>query len=678
MARERSAERPWWVVPAIVYGATIALFLAWSPSNRAQFPLDDAWIHRVYARSFAWGHGFAYNDAQEAGCTSPLWAVISAPAQWLEPPFGPAAVVWAVKLLGVALGALSVAGVYRLGRQMLALSTSGPAVDPTIDPTIDAATGATGRTWPAALAASLFACEPALAFSTLSGMEVALLLCLWLWVLASIHAGRWRRAAVLLGLLPVARPEGVLLAGLCVLALVIQRRRKVMELVTPATVIAAALPTALWIAFCELVTGHLLPNTFYLKASSEVGAHAIATAFGALVQHGWARSIALPIAGALALALWCHRNRRHAAVAALLALGSLAFVIAVVGTRSYLPLGYYWTRWTDPGVLGVAAACALGIALAMHALARAIGALDARVARAAIARLTLVIVALVLIVVASVPGLARSLAERAERLGSDGRVIERMNVEPGRWIAAHTPPSAVVGVNDAGALRYFGQRTTIDLIGLNSADLAFQRVPMDAIEQRIDWLAVYPLLLNLHPVFASFAQLRWFAIPREQYTICDCRGPTEMFVARRPDGGALGAEQRQAIRAALRRQPAGTMAWLVASSREPSSAARAEELRGLFVEAGWQVPELARVAVQPPPGLALLVAGDEPPPTAAAVLAALEAAGLDVELHTGYRAVLAQHRAASPQAPAIDLAADQPFVLVVGRPDTAPRARPVP
>jgi hypothetical protein len=376
--------------------------------------------------------------------------------------------------------------------------------------------------------------------------------------------------------------------------------------------------------------------------------------------------------------VWCQRNRRHAAVAALLALGSLAFVIAVVATRSYLPLGYYWTRWTDPGVLGVAAASALGIALGFQALVRAYAALDARVQRAARATLGFGMVALALIVIASAPGLARSAAERAGRLGSDGRVIERMNVEPGRWIAAHTPPTAVVGVNDAGALRYFGRRTTIDLIGLNSADLAFHRLTTEAIEQRIDWLAVYPLILKLHPAFAAFAQLRWFAIPREQYTICDCRGPTEMFVGRRPEGGALGAEQRLAVRAALRRQPAGTTAWLVASGRDPATAARAEELRGIFLEAGWRVPELGRPTFQPPPGLALLVADDEPPASAATVIEALEAAGLDVELHLGYRAVLAQHRAASTQAPAIDLAADQPFVLVVGRPDVAPPALPVP
>src|SRR6185436_5644435 len=58
---DRPAQRWWWLAPAIVYGAALVAFLAWSPDNRGQFPLDDAWIHRVYARSFAWGHGFAYN-----------------------------------------------------------------------------------------------------------------------------------------------------------------------------------------------------------------------------------------------------------------------------------------------------------------------------------------------------------------------------------------------------------------------------------------------------------------------------------------------------------------------------------------------------------------------------------------------------------------------------------------
>jgi len=631
-----AAERRWWLAPAIIYLATVVVFLAWSPESRAQFPLDDAWIHRVYARSFAWGHGLAYNDGvQEAGSTSPLWAVLSAPIHWFEPAFGTGYVVWAVKLLGAALGALSVAAVYRLGRQL---------------------SGAAG---PAALAAALFACEPALVFSALSGMEVALLVCLWLWLLAAIHAQRWRLAAVLLGLLPVARPEAILLAGLCVVMLAAQRRRALLELITPWSVLWCVTPTALWIAFCELATGHVLPNTYYVKATGTLGLQGLATAFGLLVQHGWARSIAVPIVGAAALLAWSARHRTHAPIAAVLALGSFGFVVAVVMTRSYLPLGYYWTRWTDPGVLGVTAACALGLGLGLHALVSARGSLAPRVQRAAIA-------AIALVILAAVPRLVASLAERADRLGSDGHVIERMNVDPGRWIAAHTAATAVLGVNDAGALRYFGGRTTIDLMGLNTADVAFHRTPTATLEQRIDWLAVYPLLLKLHPSFAQFARLRWFSIPREEYTICDCRGPTEMFIARRPTGGAFGPEQRHAMLAALRAQPPGTPAALVASGSDPAAVARADELRGIFLEAGWQAPPVQRVAFQLRNGLRLLAAADDPPPSVTALRAALDAAGLDVDVAAGYRGFLDQQRAAGSRAPVLDLAPDQAFVLAVG------------
>jgi hypothetical protein len=629
-----SAERPWWLLPVVVYAAMLAVFVAWSPANREAFPLDDAWIHRVYARSLAWGHGFAYNDGvQEAGSTSPLWAMISAPVHWLEPALGVGWVVVAVKLLGAALGALSVAAVYRLARLLC------------------------GAAWPAALAAALFAGEPVLLFGALSGMEVVLVVSLWLWLLVALHAERWRLAAVLFGLLPIARPEGILLVALCIVVLAIQRRRRFLALITPWSVLWSVLPTASWIAFCELATGHPLPNTYYLKAGGAVGYQSLATAVALLAQHGWARTYVLSLVGAVALLAWCLRHRAHRATLALLVLGSLAFVVAVVMTRSFLPLGYYWTRWTDPGVLGVAAAGALGIALGLYALTTA--GLARRVQLAAIG-------AIVLVVLAALPRLLGSIAERAARLGSDGRVIERMNVEPGRWIAAHTPAAAVLGVNDAGALRYFGARETVDLIGLNAADVAFHRVSVTAIEQRVDWIAVYPLLVKMYPAFGQFARVQWFTIPREEYTICDCNGPTEMFVGQRSEGGSLDVEHRQAMVAALQAQPPGTTAWLVASADDAAAIARADELRGVFVQAGWNAPAVQRTSVHLRQGLSLLAADNPPAPSAIAVRAALVAAGQSVELAAGYRAFLARQRASGSLTPMLELAPDQTFVLAVG------------
>jgi len=82
--------------------------------------------------------------------------------------------------------------------------------------------------------------------------------------------------------------------------------------------------------------------------------------------------------------------------------------------------------------------------------------------------------------------------------------IEEVQVAVGRWIAANTPPGAVVVVNDAGAICYFGGRRTIDLIGLNYHPLALDKPRLIRIvrsatelrqfmqEQRADYLAVFP------------------------------------------------------------------------------------------------------------------------------------------------------------------------------------------
>ena len=94
-------------LPVLVYLAALVGF-AGEPGALSGFPLDDAWIFRVYARALAHGDGFAYDGArQEAGATSPLWVVATAPAQWLE-PLGTAAVVLAVKAQGAALGLAAV------------------------------------------------------------------------------------------------------------------------------------------------------------------------------------------------------------------------------------------------------------------------------------------------------------------------------------------------------------------------------------------------------------------------------------------------------------------------------------------------------------------------------------------------------------------------------------------
>jgi arabinofuranosyltransferase len=51
--------------------------------------------------------------------------------------------------------------------------------------------------------------------------------------------------------------------------------------------------------------------------------------------------------------------------------------------------------------------------------------------------------------------------------------MNEVQVELGKWVNENTPSDAVIAVNDAGALSYFGKRKTIDLLGLNNKAILF-------------------------------------------------------------------------------------------------------------------------------------------------------------------------------------------------------------
>src|SRR5437879_4023356 len=72
-------------------GAALYLFDRHSGSNSALvgLPLDDNWIHLVYARSLAQQGWFNYNPGvPEAGMSSPFWVILLALAYKLLTPLG--------------------------------------------------------------------------------------------------------------------------------------------------------------------------------------------------------------------------------------------------------------------------------------------------------------------------------------------------------------------------------------------------------------------------------------------------------------------------------------------------------------------------------------------------------------------------------------------------------------
>jgi hypothetical protein len=482
----------------VALAAMIAFLSAGSDGVLCGFPLDDAWIHRVYARSVAFGHGFQYNvGADEAGATSPLWIVVSAPAEWLG-ALSVDAVAFAVKAIAALLAALFVAGVLAVSRA--AMPGAGTVLT--------------------ALPAVVVAADPRLAFSSLSGMENALVAALWIWAVFAAQRGRYKLFAVLVALLPTARPEAALLLpaawGVVLFARGPSRPRKA------ALLGVTLVPAALWVAFCLRTTGHPLPNTFYVKAIAGGDAVEIArNTFRATTSSGYASTLAFGL-GLLGFgALLCAQGRKVAIAGIFLLAAPFTYAIAVSASRAVRLDGYYWTRWYDPPAALLSAASAIGLAqLFLWSLRAARRGIAGRIAIAIAAALC----------AQSAYALARDAAASRAQLASDIAVIERMNVAAGKWVERHAGRDQVVGAHDAGAVKYFGARPTIDFGGLNTHALAFDwRLAQSALA-RSSLLVVFPKRLAGTGALDGFEEVASFSVPEAEYTICDCPLQTELGV----------------------------------------------------------------------------------------------------------------------------------------------------
>jgi hypothetical protein len=466
------------------------------------FPLDDAWIHQVYARAFAAGHGFEYNDGiQEAGATSPLWVIVTSPVHWFAAG-EPTRVVAGVIFVGMFLGIVSILLFWLIARH------------------------ATTSLIAASVAASLFAIEPRLLFSTLSGMETALLVALWLGSLLAMLHRRWLIAAALIGLMGVTRPESLVILPVFAIVRIAQNdgqpwHRRL------TTALVPSVPFIVWALFCHSTSGHWLPNTYYIKAhalrptpASLVGAWRIVGA------DGFGTSFLFPVGIATSTVLMI-RQRRWLELIFIIA-APVLYLAGVAGTRMLVANGYYWTRWVDPASLMFTAAFALGLVSVLASLLR-----TSSLGRTSLRWLRLTAVAVVAAgLVFSFPRFARSFADRRTHLRADSHVITAMNIRAGLWIANNAPADAVVGVNDAGAIRYFGGRPTVDLLGINNQALAFLRTSLTAELHRCDWLAIFPTAFRsqVEMITQDFSVATVIRIPQEEYTICDCPGQNTLAV----------------------------------------------------------------------------------------------------------------------------------------------------
>lgn len=462
------------------------------------FPLDDSWIHHVYARSLAGGGFFEYVPGRpEAGFTSPLWVLLLTPIWWLTDD--PRTAALATKVLGVALA---------IGVSVLADRL---------------ATRLSGARWAGVLAGVAVAVDPALTFAALSGMEVVLAALAMLAALLAWRQERWLLAGVMLACCLLARPECALVVVLIVGAEWARTRARpvwvdLAELAVPTLVVGA-----LWVAFCMVVAGRPLPNTFYAKHHPHSMLDVVSDVpriFGPqLLDQTWFFFGSGFVLFALAARrLWNDASLGRERALVVLA-GPIVFLAGIAWAHDILWVRAFATlRYTLPHLPWTLALLAVG---AHEAVARIRAARTDRTPRTR-AMAALLAAALALPVVALPMRFDRS----ARAFAWNCQNIEEMQVRIGVWLRRHTAAGEWVATHDAGAIRVFSNRPVLDLAGLNEHRIGTVGAGLFA-EVSPRYFVVFP---TWFPHMASSPRYRGvFSAPASRYTICPCTS-TELRV----------------------------------------------------------------------------------------------------------------------------------------------------
>jgi arabinofuranosyltransferase len=451
----------------------------------------------VYARSLAQEGGFHYNTGvPEAGMTSPLWVVILSA---LHLPSTALSRLW------TAVGAKLIGLLFGLGG-ILALVYICRTVDASVSTTV--------------IATCLFAMDPSQTFSRVSGMEVPLFIFLVLAAHAAALRSRPIVAGCLVGLSTVARPEGFIIVPIILLLAFrneLSSKRYTLHLALGLTlsIVLSVVPASIYALYCWTTTQALLANTYYAKAvfRSPLTLSTLAFAWQHYVTEN------LPYftlhMGAILSILGTWRLFRKNGIVGLSipATGAILF-LSVFATRPVSPGHYYyWERWVAPSLPYLLLLIASGTSELLH-LAR-----SSRMGQYPSVALVAVVVTLL------VWRIPQSLVERASEYAWNCQNIEEMNVSMGEWINASLPKNAVIAVDDAGAIRYFGQRKTIDLTGLNNhwiLHLLHSQAPHQIEILRdfgVHYFAVFPkwFPVELIPQLKLIVRQKFVA---KRYTIC--------------------------------------------------------------------------------------------------------------------------------------------------------------
>lgn len=411
--------------------------------------LDDSYIHFQYARAIAEGHPLRYQAGEPvtSGATSVLWPMLLAPFYLVG--FRDQSIMWPAWALSFCAHALLAWEAYALAHP-LAGKAAGYA------------------------AAAMVLAFAGFAWCSSSGMEVMPFA--WAMARASRLAAEWsekkeardpKRLRWLVGMAYLAalfRPEGAITAALVALTIALFPRENTLR--SRAWSLAAL--SAAWVTPLMLLvtTGSARSNTAIVKllpGNPYYQGHALWEAASknvhTLVHTLWNGEVwsaefiptdaaplaflaiaAIPIAGAQSRKYW------RAGLVLAIALGM--FIPCFYVTFLWNRLRYLWPFAT-------------GFFIGLSCLARV--ATDLAAGAWPKAKMLSPVIAGMF-----AGAFAVRIDWTIDDVAQSAHGIDEQHVKIGRWAKDHLPKDARIGVNDTGAIAYFSDRKTFDIVGLTT------------------------------------------------------------------------------------------------------------------------------------------------------------------------------------------------------------------
>jgi hypothetical protein len=455
-----------------------------SGGNWAWFglPLDDNWIHLVYARSLAQEGWFNYNPGiMEAGMSSPFWVVLLAIVYKVLTPLG-VSPQWCAKGLalfcafGVPLATYHLARAFKLN---------------------------TKWAWFAGLISIV---EPNLAYGNVAGMEVPLFTFLTLFSLWLTLRHHYFLAGIMLGIGVITRGEGALNAliiGFAVLLPAYLKRREVsiitmeelkmgLQVFLPSLILGGT-----WALYNYSINGHVLPNTYFVKHNFALGSfnpeNLINILRGYIGHLALFTGLALPITliflGAGVWLLYQTKQLLAALPLVLIPIVQLyAFSINIKVVAVDIPWTYFTRRYMD-----------FLLPFLMILLGMGASFLWSRISQRRnrwVALLAPLMVFGVIFVMAS--NIIKLNGYLIEQYSWNTENVEQVNVAMGKWIGEYLPGGVTIGVTDAGAMRYWSRsdQTIIDFLGLNCTQCIGRPLEELVTAFRPNYIVVFRPALN--------------------------------------------------------------------------------------------------------------------------------------------------------------------------------------